>query len=253
MSEVLVREHEERAAVRLVMHAGANALDLPLLEALRTVVAKHRERGAPPLLLASAHPTLFSPGWDLKRLATANRNEVEMVLGRFSAAVLELFSYPGPTVAAVAGHAIAGGCLLALACDVRVMAAGPPRIGLSEVNLGVPVPADCVRMLRARLAPDVVSELVFRCDGLTAQRGREMGLVQRVATPDRMAMAIEQELAAAAARPHHAYVEAKRFLLGEAWAEMARDAKDQRSAFVDSWFHEETLKRVRTLADRLRA
>jgi len=253
MSRVMVRETEERAAVRLVMDGGANALDLPLLDALRLVVAKHRERGAPPLLLASAHPTLFSPGWDLKRLSTANRNEVELVLSRFSATILELFSYPGPTVAAVAGHAIAGGCLLALACDVRVMAAGRPRIGLSEVNLGVPVPADCVRMLRARLAPDVVTELVFRCDGQTAQRAREIGLVDRVAAPERMAMAVEQELGAAAARPRHAYVEAKRFLLGEVWADMARDAKELRSVFVDCWFEEETLRRVRTLADHLRA
>ncbi len=250
MGEHLVRVEEERGVVRALMERGANALDLPLMEALKQVVIAARGK-AVPLLLSSTNPRVFCPGWNLKQLAYAGREEVARFLSQFTDLVLTLFSYPGPTLAAIGGHAIAGGCSLALACDHRVMATGRPRIGMAEVNLGVPVPAQCVQMLRARLAPDVVDELVFARDGLNAERAAAMGIVQRVAPPERLDAVVEQELSALAARPARAYAETKRFSYQHVWERMAQVQEDASSSFVDCWFAPDTQARVQGMAARL--
>jgi hypothetical protein len=95
MSDQLVLTESSHGARRVIMNAGANALDLDLLQGLRDAVGELREDGAPPVALCSADPRLFSPGWNLKRLAGASRREVHHFLARFNATVYELFSYPG--------------------------------------------------------------------------------------------------------------------------------------------------------------
>ena len=105
---------------------------------------------------------------------------------RISTLLLDLFLLPGPTAAAIGGHAVAAGCQLTARCDVRVMATGQARLGLSELNLGVPVPGASLRMLRSRLSSPAVDDLVFRGEGCTASRARELGLVHRTAPPEEL-------------------------------------------------------------------
>jgi len=247
-----VLEHEESRGIhRLTMDHGPNALDPPLMAALRTRLDKLANNGAPAVVLASSHPTLFCPGWDLKMLADADRDAVGEFLHNFNALIVELFSYPGPTAAAISGHSVAGGCLLSLSCDLRVMATGQARQGLSELNLGLPVPGNSMRMLRARLSSPALDNLVFRGEGCTATRARELGIVHRTAaTADTLAVT-ELELGTLAGRPRRAFVESKRFLFGEAWEAMRRGSPEQDAAFLDCWFEEETRKRIAGVASRL--
>jgi len=247
-----VLEHEESRGIhRLTMDHGPNALDPPLMAALRTRLDKLANNGAPAVVLASSHPTLFCPGWDLKMLADADRDAVGEFLHNFNALIVELFSYPGPTAAAISGHSVAGGCLLSLSCDLRVMATGQARQGLSELNLGLPVPGNSMRMLRARLSSPALDNLVFRGEGCTATRARELGIVHRTAaTADTLAVT-ELELGTLAGRPRRAFVESKRFLFGEAWEAMQQGSPEQDAAFLDCWFEEETRKRIAGVASRL--
>ena len=247
---VLVHE-ENRGIHRLVMDHGPNALDPELMAALRDSYRELAESGAPAVILASSHPRLFCPGWDLKLLADADRSQVGDFLQEFNFLILELFSYPGPTAAAIAGHSVAAGCLLSLCCDLRVMATGQARQGLSELNLGVPVPSNSLRMLRSRLSSPALDELVFRGEGCTATRAREFGIVHRTAAaPDTMAVT-ELELAKLAGRPRRAVVETKNFLLGHVWQEMRQGSPDEDAAFLDCWFAAETRERISGVARQL--
>jgi enoyl-CoA hydratase len=246
--------HEESNGIhRLVMNDGPNALNPKLMGAISNMLADLREAGAPPVLLTSSHEMLFCPGWDLKGLADADREQVAESLTAFNRLVFDLFSYPGPTGAAINGHAVAGGCLLALCCDLRIMAVGRPRIGLSELNLGVPVPASSLVMLRQRLAPDVVEELVVRGDGCNAERARELGFVHRIADDSMVLAKTEREITRLASKPPCAFAATKRFLLGESWARMAAPAPADDEAFLDCWFSPETQDRIRGMVARLGA
>ena len=119
------------------------------------------------------------------------------------------------------------------------MAAGRPRLGLSELNLGVPVPGHSLRMLRSRLSSPAVDDLVFRGEGCTAARARELGIIHRTAaTADTLAVT-ELELGTLAVRPRRAFVESKRFLFGEVWEAMRRGSPEEDAAFLDCWFEDE--------------
>lgn len=252
MSEAQLNHEENRGVHRLVMDHGPNALDGPLMSALRRELAGLAGAGAPAVVLASAHPTLFCPGWNLKLMAEASRDEVADFLTEFNALILDIFSYPGPTAAEVAGHAVAAGCLMVVACDLRVMAEGQPRLGLSELNLGVPVPGHSLRMLRTRLSSPAVDDLVFRGEGCTAARARELGLVHRTAAPGDLGAVMEQEVARLANRPRRAFVETKHMLLSSVWEEMGRIAPNEDEAFLGCWFEDETRERIVRVSSRLR-
>lgn len=251
MSDGLLQHEEKNGIHRLTMTHGANALDGPLVGALRERLKLLHADGAPAVVLASAHPNLFCPGWDLKQLAEADRQEVGAFLGAFNALILEIFSYPGPTAVAIGGHSVAGGCLFSMTFDLRVMAEGRPRQGLSELNLGVPVPGNSMRMLRARLSSPALDHLVFRGEGCTAQKAYELGVVHRTALPEDVLSVTEIELGKLARRPRRAFVETKKFLCGEIWNEMRVGRPEEDAAFLDCWFEEETHKRIADVAIRL--
>ena len=133
-------ESQGRLAVLRLSKARGNAIDEPLVEDLaRAAVAVAADDGVRGVLLASAHPTLFCPGLDLVALAEYDRGSMERFMTAFAIAVWGLYGLPKPVVAAVGGAAVAGGCILALTADHRVLKRGAP-IGLNEVKVGVPLP-----------------------------------------------------------------------------------------------------------------
>jgi enoyl-CoA hydratase len=251
MTETLLRHTEEGGIHSLTMVAGPNPLHVPLMAALCDRVDQLRESGAPPILLSSSHPTLFSPGWDVKRLASADRSQVAEVLEGFDALILSLFSYPGATAAAIGGHAVAGGCLLALACDLRVMASGRPRLGLAELNLGIPVPAGAMWMMQARLSGPAVDSLVLHGEGCAADRARELGLVQRVVASERLNSTAEGELRKIGAKSRTAYAASKAFLYEQIWNRMRCAAHEEAEVFLGCWFEDETQQRIADVARSL--
>lgn len=251
MKEKVLKHEENRGIHRLIMDHGPNALDPGLMEALRERLGQLTAGGAPAVVLTSSHPTVFCPGWDLKLLASADRAAIGGFLRTFNELIIDFFSYPGPTAAAIGGHAVAAGCLVSLACDLRVMATGQARQGLSELNLGVPVPSVSLRMLRARLSSPALDDLVFRAEGCTATRARELGIVHRTAaTADTLAVT-EIELGKLAGRPRRAFVETKRFLFGAVWEAMRTTSASEDEAFLDCWFEDETHERIAGVASRL--
>jgi enoyl-CoA hydratase len=251
MSETIREEPHGQVRV-LILDRGANALDPGLMDALGKRLLELSEGGYPPLVLASAHPTVFCPGWDLRVLEGAGQEAVLAFLRSYDGLLRTLVGYPGPTVAAIAGHAVAGGCLLALACDHRVMARGRARIGLSEVNLGAPVPAGALELLAARLPRAVAERLVLEGDGLPADRALAEGLVQTVVPgPDHVLERARTRAASLGARPARAYATAKAFLNGQLLSRMERAAAAGEEAFLACWLEEATQDRVAAVLRRL--
>ncbi len=130
-------EVEEHGTVHLVRlrHGKVNAMDLELLRAVRDTFAELAGAGA---VVLTGDGRAFSAGVDLRRLLHEGAGYTAEFLPALSAAVRAVFEHPRPVVAAVNGHAIAGGCVLVAACDRRLMSAG--TIGVSELAVGVPFP-----------------------------------------------------------------------------------------------------------------
>lgn len=188
---------------------GKNALGTALMQRLR---ADLRAAGGAPVLLRGEGDA-FSAGLDLMEVASLDAPGMTAFLQELEGLVRDVWSYPGPTAAAVNGHAIAGGCIVAMACDLRVATDNPKaRIGLNEVALGLRFPPAVLRMIRARLPAAALEEVLLGAALYGPADARHLGLVDAVA-PDAVAVARER-LAVRAAYPADAYATAKRDLRG---------------------------------------
>ncbi len=248
-----VRLEEQDGVVVVWLDRGANALNHEAIAALDGAMADlARERGSPALVLASSHPSVFCPGLDLKSLDGQPRDGIRAVMTAFNALLRRLATYPGAAVAAVAGHAIAGGCLLALACDRRVMARSGARIGLSEVNLGFPVPAGAVAMLLALYQTRAVEQLVLEGDGFGGERAFALGLVERLADNSAVLSDACRQARHLASRPAGAYAAAKAFLRHRLAHSMAERDDEEMERFLDLWFDPHTQDRIGALIASMR-
>ena len=158
-------------------HGPVNVLDTELCVALRETLAEHADAA----VVLTGAGRAFSAGVDLKRIVAGGAAYVAEFLPALSAAFLAVFDHPRPVVAAVNGHAIAGGCVVAAACDVRLMSGG--GIGLTELAVGVPFPVSAVEIIRFAVGP-AAARLVLEGPVLSPEQAQQCGLVGETVGPD---------------------------------------------------------------------
>jgi enoyl-CoA hydratase len=173
-------ETEDRSGVTVLrlQHGKVNALDTELL---RAITAAMRDLDPASAVVITGHGSAFSAGVDLKRIVDGGQPYVREFLPALTETFLAVFNHPGPVVAAVNGHAIAGGCVLAAACDVRLMSGG--RIGLAELTVGVPFPTVAIEIMRHAIGP-AAGNLVLTARLLDPAQAQSIGLVHDVEAPE---------------------------------------------------------------------
>src|SRR6266446_7216361 len=139
---------------------------------------------------------IFSAGVDLVRLLEGGAPYVRKFLPALSTMLATVFSHPAPVVAAINGHAIAGGCVLACAADRRIMARDGGRIGVTELLVGVPFPPAAMEIMRCATAPQFFAEAIFGGATYTPAEAVARGFVHDVVEPQAL---LERAVAAAKA------------------------------------------------------
>jgi len=190
-----------------MQHPGKNALGTDLIHWLDSEIER---AGLEPILLTGTADA-FSAGLDLREVHAHREAGLESMLRAFDALVARLYLHPAPTVALVNGHAIAGGCILALACDWRVAVDSPKaRIGVNELALGVCFPPITLNVLRQRLPHHAVERVVLGAQLFAPADALVVGLVDEV-SPESAELA-RKRLTTLAAHPRAAYAHTKRLL-----------------------------------------
>jgi enoyl-CoA hydratase/carnithine racemase len=185
---------------------GKNALSTELMTWL---VDRLRDAGGEPVFLRGSGDS-FCAGLNLKEVASLDRDGMARFLGTLERMVEALYTYPGPLVAWVNGHAIAGGCIVALACDHRLATANPKaRIGLNEVPLGLRFPPKTWRLVQKRLPRHAIERVVLEGGLYTPETALRLGLVDEIVASEAEARAYAEGIAAA---PRAAYEAAKKAL-----------------------------------------
>lgn len=182
---MIQREDRDGIAVLRMEHGKANALDTELLEALEGAF-RELEEAAPDAVILTGTGAIFSAGVDLFRVLREGGAYLDTFLPVLSRAVRRLFAFPRPVVAAVNGHAIAGGCILASACDLKVMAEGDGRIGVPELRVGVPFPVAPLEVLRFATPPQHLQKLAYLGRTYGPEEALAWGLVDEVVPPDEL-------------------------------------------------------------------
>ena len=189
----------------IVLNApGKNAISTALMERIQKEIAA--TNGGPILLRGS--DGVFSAGMNLKEVAEKDEASMVDFLNLLEGTCQALFHHPGPTVAFVEGHAIAGGSVLALCCDHIIAQDNPrARIGLNEVALGLRFPPRIFDMLRYRIPAASINEVILHAGLHTPQEALRLGLVDQVSeNAEAEAEALLKKLSAL---PPHAYAASK--------------------------------------------
>jgi enoyl-CoA hydratase len=243
------RDDRGNVAVLTMNHGRANALDVELSmafdEALREV-----ESSSAKAVVLTGRGNIFSAGADLFRVVDASPADVERFLAALGNALGRIFTFPRPVVAAINGHAIAGGCIIACACDYRLASEGPASIGVPELRVGVPFPAMALEILRAVVPPQHVQDLVYTGRLCTPDEARRVGLVDHVVPPEAL---LERAVGLAAdftACPAASFAATKQMLREPAMERVARATETSRRHVVDVWNLPETRSAIRQYIER---
>lgn len=172
-------ERHDDVAVLILEHGKVNAIDIELFEGIEKALEELAltTPDAPRALVLTGNGRSFSAGLDLFRLLREDADYCRRLLARLNDSLAQLLELPVPVVAALDGHTIAGGCILAAACDRRLMVEGDAKIGVSELLVGVPFPTVALELLRDLLPPHRVRDLITTGRLLDPPEALAIGLV----------------------------------------------------------------------------
>jgi len=241
--------HDNVLELRLA-RPPVNALDPKLVAALREAIAHAPAQGVRAIVL-SGPPGMYSAGLDVPTLLTLDRAGMIAFWNDFFGLVRTIARSPIPIVAAITGHSPAGGAVLAIFCDYRIMARGAFKIGLNEVQVGLTVPEPIQVGLRRLVGPYRAERLMVAGAMIETEEAVRIGFVDEsleVAEVVPRAIAWCQKLLAL---PHEAMSSTRR--LARADLHAALDRADVGEDFADAWFAEEAQTTLRALVAKLKA
>ncbi len=248
-----LRLEREGSLARLRLDKGrGNAIDDALVADLRRaadeLAADDSVRG---VLLASAHPKLFCPGLDLVTLLGHDRPAMKAFMSAFVDAVWALYGLRQPMVAAVSGAAVAGGCVLALTADYRVLRRGAP-IGLNEVKVGVPLPWSVTALLRASVPPTALTRIALLGRNFTDEEAVAVGLVDEVCDEGQVEATALERLAELSDKEPSALAATKACLREPVRQQMRARETEHLQGFLEAWFSPATRERIQAIVASLR-
>lgn len=234
---------ENGIAVVALKHGKANALDIEFCEALVTCFGELRTSAARAVVV-TGQGGIFSAGVDLIRANAGGADYMRKFLPVLNRSFKSIFFHPKPLVAAINGHAMAGGAVLACCADRRIMARSGGRIGVTELLVGVPFPALAFEAVRFAVPARYFPEFLYSGATYEADTALQRGWVEEVVATDALmprAIAAAQQLAQLSPV---AFAQTKKQLRQE-----IRERLDRRGAAADKlateiWVAPETLRHI---------
>lgn len=251
MGKLLSLEHRGAVALVKLERDITNALNLELVNALEKVIQDVKlDPAVRGLVLASANDKIFSLGFDLPWLYDLGRDELMHFFTTFNRTCMELYTLPKPTLAAMTGHAIAGGCILALCCDYRFIAEGRKLMGLNEIKLGVPVPylPDCI--LYQLVGMKVAREVLETGDFYPPERLLQIGMVDEVLPPDAVLPRALAKAESLGAFSQKAFAAIKRSRVEMVEARVLEHGDEKARIFAECWYSEDARPLLREAVKR---
>ncbi len=244
-------EHHGEVAIAKLDRGVTNTIDLQLVEELsETLQGVTHDPGVHSLVLGSSNERFFSIGFDIPQLFGLARQDFKFFYQTFNRVCMDLYTLPKPTIAAITGHAIAGGCILALCCDYRFIAQGRKLMGLNEIRLGVPVPylADCVlrHIVGVRYARDIMDIGEF----YQPEESLQMGIVDQVLPLEQVLPKSIEKARLLGGSPQEAFAMIKRNRVERVEAQVLTRLEEKERFFVDRWYSDEARERLREAMEK---
>ena len=243
--------HDAIVELRLA-RPPVNALDPALVGALREAIEAAPAQGARAIVL-SGRPDLYSGGLDVPALLHLDRPALAAFLTEFFELCGTIACSPIPIVAAITGHSPAGGAVLSIFCDYRVMARGEYRIGLNEVQVGLAVPAVIQYTLKRLIGAHKAERLMVAGAMIDSAEAQRVGFVDELVDVDHVVTRSIEWCKHLLALPPEAMAETRRMARADLHAELDAAQGFSHEEFIARWFSDESQSVLKALVAKLKS
>ncbi len=245
---VSIKDH---LAIITLNRGKSNALNREMITELKDILG---HIAADPLIggvLITGKEHFFSAGLDLIELYNYNEEEAKSFWELFLQFTASITSFKKPMVAAINGHAPAGGCVIALACDVRIMAEGKYIIGLNEVPVGIIVPHAIFSLYSFWLGKAQAARSLLEGKLFSPEEALQIGLVDELVKPERIMTAAERKIRKYMALSPVTWQQSKLNIRQELIAATTADQSDALALMLEQWWTPATRNLLKTIIDNL--
>jgi len=221
-----------------------NALNEPLIEQLNGCFADIETDRSVRSVILTGQGKFFSFGFDIPEFLSYPKESFTRYLKKFTGLYTSLFLFSKPIVAALNGHTIAGGCMLALTCDTRIMVSEKAKISLNEINFGSSVFAGSVEMLKFCVGSKNAETILYSGAMYSAEEAIRLGLIDRISSPEDLMDGARKAALDLAGKDGSAFKSLKGLLRKPVAEEMVNREKDSIREFVDIWYSEKTRRNL---------
>ena len=248
----LVRtERKDKIAILKLNKGVINALDLQLLDELGDGLCRARDdldvRG---IVITGSNDKFFSMGFDIPQLLGLTRNNLEVFYRTFNRVCMDLYTLSKPTVCAITGHAVAGGCILALCCDYRFIGEGKRLMGLNEIRLGLPVPYPGECILRKVVGERHALEIMYTGEFYEPKESFRLGLVDQVVPVERVLPMSINKAKSIGVMSCDAFGMIKHNRVEEVEAQIRKQLDKRQKFYVECWFSEQAQELLKEIAKK---
>lgn len=241
----------DKIAVLKLNRGVTNALNLQLVIQLTENLQKVKDDSdVQGLVLSSFNEKFFSIGFDIPELFKLARGDFRAFYQAYNRVCVDLYTLPKPTMAAIPGHAIAGGCILALCCDYRFIAEGRKLMGLNEIKLGIPIPypGDCI--LQQLVGTLNAREIASTGEFYRPETLLQMEMVDQILPLNQVLPTAIEKAKLLGALPHKTFGMIKCNRVERVEAQILERLAEKEEFFIECWFSEEARKRLKEAIEK---
>ncbi|MFQ5443078.1 MAG: enoyl-CoA hydratase/isomerase family protein [Nitrospinales bacterium] len=247
LEKISIEDRSGVAVLRLT-NGVTNAISPELVKDLSIAIIQIRNEFQGMVFAGGSR--FFSIGLNLPELLQLDRKSMTEFWYDFDQVVFKLFTLPLPTACAIAGHAIAGGTILALTCDFRLATTEKKLLGLNEIKLGIPVPYLADLILRQTVGDRFATELLYRGNFINTDKALEMGLVDLLQQSENLEELAVEQIAEIAEHPQPAFTDIKLNRLEAIRLRYEKNNWSKNEEFLNRWFSRTVQKRLAIAAEK---
>ena len=192
--ETLQVENRDNYSIIQLDRGKANAMNLQMIEELIAEINRMKNDNSVHGTIITGKTNFFSAGLDLPEIMTYDKDRTRYFWKRFMDMMAVLVAYPKPLISSVTGHSPAGGCIIAICCDYRIMAGGDYKIGLNEVPVGIVVPKQIFELYAFWLGKHRAYQFLMEGRLMTPQQASDTGLIDIIMPMEQVLDAAERKM-----------------------------------------------------------
>jgi len=232
----------------VVINRGkVNALNDVVIDELQQILIDLEHDSEIKALILTGENKFFSFGFDIPSFLSYSKEQFTEFLIKFTNLYRFLFTYPKPVVAALNGHTIAGGCMLALACDKRIIADGKAKISLNEITFGSSVFAGSVEMLKFCTGSKNATEILYSGAMYSVNEALAMNLIDEITSEEELINTATKQAKELAGKQSAAFTDLKKLLRDPIAEEMKNRERISIKNFVDIWYSDSTFENLKRI------